>query len=102
MANSHDGSMAFSIRLTTIRVVCQNTLALAMHERIGQSFRRSHDGSLSQHTEAAQEFFKATLKEFDFVADAFTALSARVCREDMFRTIIETEASEPLTRTPRD
>src|SRR3989442_5164069 len=26
MANSHDGSMAFSIRLTTIRVVCQNTL----------------------------------------------------------------------------
>jgi len=30
MANSHDGSMAFDIRLTTIRVVCQNTLSLAM------------------------------------------------------------------------
>jgi hypothetical protein len=29
MAKSHDGSLAFSIRLTTIRVVCQNTLALA-------------------------------------------------------------------------
>jgi Domain of unknown function (DUF932) len=25
MANSHDGSMAFNIRLTTVRVVCQNT-----------------------------------------------------------------------------
>ncbi len=100
MANSHDGSMAFSIRLTTIRVVCQNTLALAMHERIGQSFRRSHDGSLSQHAEAAQEFFKATLKEFDFVAEAFTALSARVCREDVFRTIIEGLLPEP--KKPRN
>jgi Domain of unknown function (DUF932) len=32
MANSHDGSMAFNIRLTTIRVVCQNTLALQLPE----------------------------------------------------------------------
>ncbi|MBK6883033.1 MAG: DUF932 domain-containing protein [Flavobacteriales bacterium] len=30
MANSHDGSMAFHIRLTTVRVVCQNTLSLAL------------------------------------------------------------------------
>jgi phage/plasmid-like protein (TIGR03299 family) len=56
MANSHDGSMAFNIRLTTIRVVCQNTLSLAMRERLGQQFRRPHQGSFAQHAQAAQEF----------------------------------------------
>ena len=71
-----------------------------MHERVGQSFRRSHDGSLSQHAEAAQEFFKATLKELDFVAEAFTALSARVCGEDVFRTLIARLLPEP--KKPRN
>ena len=69
MANGHDGSMAFNIRLTTIRVVCQNTLAMAMKERLGQHFRRAHQGSFAEHSQAAQEFFKATLRELDFVAE---------------------------------
>lgn len=33
LANSHDGSMAFNIRLTTGRVVCQNTLVRATPSR---------------------------------------------------------------------
>jgi phage/plasmid-like protein (TIGR03299 family) len=80
MANSHDGSMAFNIRLTTIRVVCQNTLAMAMHERIGQHFRRSHQGSFAEHSAAAQEFFKASLRELDCVAESYTRLSKLPCR----------------------
>jgi len=59
-ANSHDGSMAFNIRLTTVRVVCRNTLALAFREkRFGQQFRRAHQGTLREHSAAAQEFFAA-------------------------------------------
>ena len=72
MANNHDGSIALNIRLTTVRVVCQNTLALAMRERIGQQFRRAHQGTFAQHAEAAQEFFAATLRELDFVTQSFT------------------------------
>lgn len=56
MANSHDGSIAFNIRLTTVRVVCQNTLALAMKGNIGAGFLRAHQGSLVGHAAAAQEF----------------------------------------------
>lgn len=100
MANSHDGSMAFNIRLTTIRVVCQNTLAMAMRERIGQHFRRSHQGSFSQHAEAAQEFFAATLRELDSVGESFVRLSRVRCSDEDLREILASLLPEP--KQPRN
>jgi phage/plasmid-like protein (TIGR03299 family) len=95
-ANSHDGSMAFNIRLTTVRVVCRNTLALSMREkRFGKQFRRAHQGTLREHAEAAQEFFAATLKELDFVAGAFTDLTKRSCSDEKYLQIIEAILPEP-------
>lgn len=96
-ANSHDGSMALNIRLTTVRVVCRNTLAMAMREqKFGQQFRRAHQGTLREHAEAAQEFFAATLKELDFVAGAFTNLTKRMCDDAKFLQIIEALLPEPV------
>ena len=100
MANSHDGSMAFNIRLTTVRVVCQNTLAMAMHERLGQNFRRSHQGSFAQHAEAAQDFFAATLRELDFVAESFTRLSERRCSNEQIQRVLDALLPEP--KKPRN
>ncbi len=100
MANSHDGSMAFNIRLTTVRVVCQNTLALAMKDRIGRGFRRAHQGPFIDHAEAAQQFFGATLRELDFVADSFTRLSQRRCPDEKFGQIIAALIAEP--KKPRN
>lgn len=100
-ANSHDGSMAFNIRLTTVRVVCRNTLAMSMREkRFGQQFRRAHQGTLREHAEAAQEFFGATLKELDFVADTFTSLTKRSCTNAKFQEIIQALLPEP--KKPRN
>ena len=39
--NSHDGSVAIDIRLTTVRVVCQNTLSLALRWRCAGEARRA-------------------------------------------------------------
>jgi phage/plasmid-like protein (TIGR03299 family) len=100
MANSHDGSIAFNIRLTTVRVVCQNTLGMAMRERIGDGFRRSHQGSLIEHAQAAQEFFSATLRELDFVAESFIHLSQRRCEDSKFNEILATLLPEP--KPPRN
>ena len=100
MANSHDGSMAFNIRLTTVRVVCQNTLGLAMKERLGQGFRRSHQGSFIDHAQAAQQFFSATLRELDFVAEAFTHLSQRRCDDKKLAEILVVLLPEP--KKPRN
>ena len=100
MANSHDGSMAFNIRLTTVRVVCQNTLGLAMKERLGQGFRRSHQGSFIDHARAAQQFFSATLRELDFVAEAFTHFSQRQCNDKKLAEILGALLPEP--KKPRN
>jgi phage/plasmid-like protein (TIGR03299 family) len=100
MANSHDGSMAFNIRLTTVRVVCQNTLALAMRERVGQQFRRAHQGTFAQHAQAAQEFFAATLRELDFVTESFTRLSERQCSDAQAKGLINSLLPEP--KRPRN
>jgi phage/plasmid-like protein (TIGR03299 family) len=95
MANSHDGSMAFHIRLTTVRVVCQNTLSLALKENLGAAFTRSHHGSFAAHAIAAQDFFKATMLELDNVAGEFTALTKRTCRDDQFKEILVKLLPEP-------
>jgi phage/plasmid-like protein (TIGR03299 family) len=100
-ANSHDGSMAFNIQLTTVRVVCQNTLSIALREKkFGKPFRRAHKGSFFEHAQAAQEFFAETLKELDFVADSFTVLSNRTCNDKKFQSIIELLLPDP--KKPRN
>lgn len=88
MANSHDGSMAFNIRLTTIRVVCQNTLSLAMRQRLGLEFRRPHRGAFVDHARAAQEYFEATMRELHEAEASFVLLSKRRCRDEKLNEIL--------------
>ena len=100
-ANSHDGSIAFHIKLTTIRVVCQNTLALALQDpQSGRSFRRSHHSGFRQHAEAAQQFFAATIKEFDSTTEKFVRLSQKQCPDKIFEEILGVLLPEP--RKPRN
>lgn len=100
MANSHDGSMAFNIRLTTVRVVCQNTLALAMSQKLAPDFRRSHQGSLREHADAAQSFFKRTMHELDSVAKDFVHLSSTRCSDETATKILWSLLPDP--KEPRN
>lgn len=94
--NSHDGSTAFHIRLTTVRVVCQNTISLAIREKqFGKQFRRSHSGSFYEHAQAAQDFFAATLKEFDHTTEAFKSLAAKRCDDTTFNEILTSLFPDP-------
>lgn len=101
MANSHDGSTAFHIRPTTVRVACQNTIALALKEKkFGEQFRRAHQGTMREHAEAAQEFFKATLAELDHVAGSFTGLTKKQCNAESFKEMLAALLPEP--KKPRN
>lgn len=100
MSNSHDGSMAFNIRLTTIRVVCQNTLALAMKQQIARDFRRAHQGSFRGHAEAAQTFFKATMQELDSIGESYVRLTEKRCSDERFKMILASLIPDP--KKPRN
>ena len=95
-ANSHDGSMAFHIRLTTIRVVCQNTLALAIKEPgFEKPFRRSHHGSFLEHAAAAQKYIGAALGQFAQVTEEFTSLTRKSCSADKCQQFLKQLLPEP-------
>jgi phage/plasmid-like protein (TIGR03299 family) len=79
-ANSHDGSIAIQISLTTIRVVCQNTLSLALRDRtLGARFRRNHSGRCDLAAEAAETFRHYTGNRLAKVRERLKALADRHC-----------------------
>ena len=53
LTNSHDGSKALRIFPTTIRVVCQNTLTLALQNGLGEGLSIRHRPSLSERVAEA-------------------------------------------------
>lgn len=54
LSNSHDGSAALRTFFTPVRVVCQNTLNLAIRKHGGQGISILHKGDLSSKIQEAQ------------------------------------------------
>jgi phage/plasmid-like protein (TIGR03299 family) len=68
LTNSHDGSKALRIFPTTIRVVCQNTLNLALRDGLGDGISIRHRPSLSERVGEARQklgIIHARFDEFD-------------------------------------
>ena len=55
LANSHDGSLAVTMKPTTVRVVCNNTLSVAMGGDTNKLFRAVHTSSVMQRVNQARE-----------------------------------------------
>ena len=53
LSNSHDGQSSVQVKFTPIRVVCQNTLTMALSS--GRTVRISHTRSIKERMEAAKE-----------------------------------------------
>lgn len=90
-SNSHDGSRAIDIRLTTVRVVCQNTLSLALgRSEIHAPFRRAHRHS-PQLLEADSKAFFAEVRERIAVSQqVFRQLQGRPCDDAAFSRFLAT------------
>jgi phage/plasmid-like protein (TIGR03299 family) len=88
--NSHDGSVAVDFRLTTVRVVCQNTLSLALHSRKQtQVFKHAHQGSYKTLQVEAEEFFKFSMEAATKLGEEFQALSRIPLSVDSFNGFVE-------------
>lgn len=74
--NSHDGSIAIDFRLTTVRVVCQNTLNLALSGRKkALAFKQAHQGSYEALLAKAEQFFQFSLEVASEVGNEFQAMN---------------------------
>ena len=84
-SNSHDGSHAIDIRLTTVRVVCQNTLSMALNSGAKKHiFRRAHQGSYELLQTEAADFLQIVTDQTKEAQNLFIRLSEKECSEEKF------------------
>ena len=70
LTNSHDGTSSLQVKFTPVRVVCQNTLTLAINN--GQSgIKISHHTDIHQRLKAAEKMLGIVRHQFDELADTF-------------------------------
>lgn len=89
-SNSHDGTYPIDIRLTSVRVVCNNTLNLAMRKGMaGAVFRRGHGQRIDVVRDAAARFFDDVLAEQRHAALRLTRLAETPCTDGDFAKFLD-------------
>jgi phage/plasmid-like protein (TIGR03299 family) len=103
LVNSHDGSSALRMLMTPIRVVCQNTLNLALRQGAGEGIAIRHTASATARTDEARRALGIATGYYDeFEAEANLLANARYGDADMRRlveTLFPQDADEVSTRT---
>ncbi|MFN7584065.1 MAG: DUF932 domain-containing protein, partial [bacterium] len=105
--NSHDGTLAHSVMPTSIRIVCQNTLSMAMASGAKKAFRITHTGDIKKKQEAmadALKFYQKTGKLFEekvtsLVNRELTKADIQKFWMDVWGMIEEPIVSNPQTET---
>ena len=101
--NSHNGSIAIDFRLTTLRVVCQNTLSLALKEKDKRTFsKRAHQGNYNELKQEVESFFADTLKAADDLETQYKKMLDRKFDVDLIKAYIENLIPEPTRPTRAD
>lgn len=72
LSNSHDGRSAVQVKFTPIRVVCQNTLMLALSD--GPTIRIAHTRNMQERLKQADRLLGMVDQGFADLASAFQAM----------------------------
>ena len=91
---SHDGSVAVQAAITPVRVVCQNTLNLAMRNA-KQSFKIRHTQSAEGRIQVARETLGLALGYFDEFELEAKALYSKSITDAEFSKLIQTIYPKP-------
>jgi len=89
-SNSHDGTLAIDFRITTVRVVCQNTLSLALTQKpFSHVFRHAHDIDPESLEIETQQFFAVCRAATNLLQQEFRAMHAVRLEHRQFPTFVE-------------
>lgn len=96
-SNSHDGSLAVDIRLTVIRVVCNNTLSAALHHENDSAFHHRHRFRLDALAADAHAFMDFVLQRTADTGEQFRRLANKPCDHAAFRRFLARLLPDPAT-----
>ena len=74
LSNSHDGKSSVQIKFTPVRVVCQNTLAMALHDGLA-TYRVIHNADIKVKLEQAHQMLGLINDQFDKMEQSFQAMT---------------------------
>lgn len=107
--NTHDGTSSFTVAVTPIRVVCQNTLTMAI-KKAEKSFSLRHTPRVNGKVQAARDTLNLTyryVEEFEkeaemLIAQSMTDKEFKLIVEKMIPIDEESERARNLADTARD
>jgi phage/plasmid-like protein (TIGR03299 family) len=84
LSNSHDGTMAVRAGFTPIRVVCQNTLSMAVNNDASQLIRLKHTKNLQDNLSKIAEIMNVANQRFEATAEQYRMLTRKdINRQDL-------------------
>jgi phage/plasmid-like protein (TIGR03299 family) len=81
LANCHNGTMALRMLFTPVRVVCHNTLSLAL-SNVDEGISIRHKGDLSEKIKEAQRVLGIAVKHYEQIADFCKLLATKKIGKD--------------------
>jgi phage/plasmid-like protein (TIGR03299 family) len=76
LANGHDGQLMVHVKFTPVRVVCQNTLAMALHTGGGPHLALRHDRYLKRRLESAADTIATIQATLSDVRERWSAMAS--------------------------
>jgi len=77
LANSHDGTMAVRAGFTSVRVVCCNTLSMAIANKASKLIRIRHSASVNTNIGLIRDIMDLANKEFEASAEQYKFLASK-------------------------
>ncbi len=101
LTNSHDGTSSLQVKFTPVRVVCQNTLSLAINQG-GAGIKISHHTDIHQRLKAAEKMLGIVRHQFDELADTFREMVQVPMSHNRLERYLEFVYPEPKDRQPTE
>ena len=106
LSNSHDGTQAVRMGFTPVRVVCNNTLSMAITDGRSQLVRVYHRGGLKTNLEELRNTLNLGAARFEATAEQYAKLAkVQINQTDLtgyIREVLQTEVETPRERAILD